>query len=1112
MKSLKCRTCGFENQEGMKFCGNCGKPLIDLEKHGERKIISILYVDIAGFTSISETMDAENVQEMLNTIFENISYSINKYGGTVHKYIGDEVMALFGAPITYENHAERAAQAALEINKSIKDVTAMINLSIKLHIALHSGEVVFGKVGSEEIHDYTVIGDTVNIASRLEKIAPVDAILVSQAFKDRTEHAFVYESFGEIAVKGKSLPITCYLLKSSRTTRKKIRGINEVETPLLGREQEMAFLADTLQEIREKKLLQLVVLKGQPGIGKSRLFREFAKVINKEANLLFETRSLPFGQEELHPFKQLVRNITSVTADMQEEDAKKNIEAFLTSYFGTADIGITDFLDIILDLTSVKELELKPKRKQQIMYYMLENLFKKLAEKKTLVIAFEDFHWAESSSLLLLRHLIDFLQDIPILFLLITRPLLKDNPINDFLTIYSDQIFSSVLDLKPLDKSSSFKLISNLLSIDRIPSDVKEKIVKRGEGNPLFIEELIKVLMEKKLIYKEGDNWKANKDIEVFDIPQTINEIVMGRVDLLETMEKQILQYASVIGRIFWDKPIREALNQTMVHELSSLSNKGFVQRKVESIFEDAKEYIFSHILIQESIYSSILKRVRKNTHAEFAQWLELNYPEMKNVISNLLAFHFEKGESWEKAGYYSIESGREASSNYNNKEALKQFNRALRILTEHKPHSKHFHRLYKSMGKLYSRIGSNEEAEKNLQRALELASSTADKFSIEQSLSNLYQKMSLYEKAREKLHLAKSYLTQKISKEAIDILFDEVWLHYLAGDIKQALKLLDDFEKIYKKLETQLSEKERENLLAQSYNKRAIILNYSGNLQDALKYYTKALDIYEKNNSRSGMAAVYNNCAGIYHSLGECSKAIDMYEKSQKLDEKTGNKLGTAIGYNNLAEMYIFLNDIEKAEDYLKRYYDLNMKIHNKLGFGYAYLNYGIISENKNNYRKALDYYKRALSTFEEIKSARLATDAHESLAWLFYHMHDFDASKTHIAKVSEYLMKAEIPDLKASLLRLQGKFCTEENNYQKAEELLNCSYSLYRDMANTAALVQLNTDFMDLYTKQGKHEKASQFKEKGKRLVEEILRGIEEMELQQCFTEKEDVQKLLN
>jgi predicted ATPase/class 3 adenylate cyclase len=1111
MAELKCQNCGFNNPKGMKFCGNCGKPLIEQEKKGERKIISILYVDIAGFTMISETMDPEKVQEMLNTIFENISYSITKFGGTVHKFIGDEVMALFGAPIAYENHAERAGWAALEILKSITDITEMINLSINLHIALHSGEVVLGKVGSEEVHDYTVIGDTVNVAARLEKIAPTNEILVSKEFFERTKHAFKFERFGDTDIKGKRKPITCYLLRDTRLSRDKIRGIRELETPLLGRDKEMSFLVDNVNEVNQNKSLKILIIKGQPGIGKTRLFQEFRDTLDREKYSLFETRSLPFGQEELHPFKQLIRNITEITTDMSVEESTESAIKSFKNLFGSRDIGVLDLMDIILDFTSIKEVNIEPKRKQQIMYYMIENLLKNLSERKPLIIGFEDFHWADSSSLLLLRHLIDFLRDQPILFILISRPLLRDDPVADFFSLYRNRDFSSLLELNPLSKETSLKLITTLLSIDKIPSEVKEQIVQRGEGNPLFIEEVLKVLMDQKVLYKEGDNWLAQEDIVVQNIPHSINEIVMGRVDLLEDIEKKVLQYASVIGRIFWDKPIREAFKQSTISELSSLSNKGFVQQRVESIFEDAKEYIFNHILIQESIYSSILKRVRKNIHGEFGLWLEENYANMIPIISNLLAFHFEKGEIWEKAGKYYLESGKESSKNYSNEEAISHLKKSLEIFEGHKSDTDYSFEIHKELGKVLSRIGKNEEAENHLTEALKGSSDNFEKFESEHLLANLYQKMSLYEKAMEKLESAKSHLGEKNSEELIDIIFDEAWLHYLKGNIKEGIALLDEFEKIFAKVKNRIPERKRDELYAESYNRRATFLDYSGDTRGGLDFYKKALNLYKKLNSRSGLSAVYNNLAGIYHTLGECSEAIEMYEKSKEIDEKIGNRLGLAICYNNLAEMYIFLNDFGKAEVFLHKYLDLNERIHNRLGCGFAYLNFGTIKMELKEFEEALDYFNRALSVFKEVKSERMVAATYEMLAWIHFNRKDFSSSKKYIDKINEYLKGTETLDLKASVKRIEGRISAEEGDYTKAETLLKEALSLFEEMSYVVEFIPLYSDFLTLYSLQGNIEGVTDFKEKGKRTIEKVLSGIKEKHLKESFLKSEEIKRFM-
>jgi len=1096
----------------MNFCGNCGKSLVEQEKNGERKIITILFADIAGFTTISETMDPEMVQDLLNTVFENISNSIRKYGGTVHKYIGDEVMALFGAPIAYENHAERAGRAAVEIEQSIEDITEKIHLSLNLHIALHSGEVVLGKVGSGDVQDYTVIGDTVNVASRLENIAPENNILVSREFYERTKHAFQFEPFGETKVKGKAKPITCYLLKTLRTQREKIRGIKELETPLLGRDREIDFLLNKLEETKNEKSMHLVILKGQPGIGKSRLFHEFEERVNQKETLFFETRSLPFGQEELHPFKQFVRNITSITTDMDEDEAKKSVENSFNSLLGTADLGVLDLIDIILDFTSVKEVNLEPKRKHQILYYMIENLLRKLSEQKTLAIGFEDFHWIDSSSLLLLRHLINFLQDTPILFILITRPLLQDDPVSDFLSIFHDKPFSSSLELKPLSKDVSLKLIATLLSIDKIPIQVKEKIVKKGEGNPLFIEELLKVLMEQKLITKKGVNWIANENIDVEDIPETINEIVMSRVDLLGNIEKNILQYASVIGRIFWDKPIQEIFKQTMIQELVSLSTKGFVQQRVESLFEDAKEYIFNHILIQESIYSSILKRVRKKLHRQFAIWLEESYPQMTTTIANLLAFHYEQGDEWDKAGYYYLLSGKESAKNYNNDEAIEHFKRAIGILATHKENSELFFNLYLSLGKVSTRIGKNEEARDNLQLAFKYASLEKEKFSALKSLASLYQNMSLYERAREKLSQAKNYIDEKHSKEMVSLIFEEIWIDYLTGNIREAFRLLDDFERIFAFIKDSLELEERENMQTGYYSKRALLLNYTGDLQGSLEYYSRVLDIETKNNSYGGLAAVYNNMAGIYQSQGKCSKAIKMFEKSQELDKKMGNRLGTAIGCNNLAEMYIFLNDLEKAEEYLNEYLSISKKIHNKLGFGFTYINFGIIYLKKGDNNKALNYYNDAVSIFQELKSTSMLMETYNQLSWFYLEMKNMEKAIEYTEKINEYLKHTENLELEASAKRLRGNIQIEQGDYENAEEMLMETFRIYEKMSNTEGLVYLYSDFITLFMKKGDESEISEYKKKGKQIVDRILEGIDSEEMKFTFLKKNEVMQILN
>jgi class 3 adenylate cyclase len=757
-----CHNCGSELRSGTKFCGECGVSLTGetkaelsgveiptLEKihsesknwipdalaqkylsaeqqitAGENRPITVLFADISGFTPLSATKSSETIFHLVQDCFKQLVNVVAKYEGSISGFRGDGLLALFGAPILHENDTERAILAAIEMREAMKDY------QLQVSIGINTAMMTVGEIQTQLHNEYTAYGTDINLAKRLQESAKPGQILVGVGSHRLTRRAFEFDTIPSLSLKGFSQPVTAYSVKQVKVHPEKIRGIEGLRARMIGREHEFTEVKETVDEWLNNQG-QMVSIIGEAGIGKSRLVSELKTYLSIKDDKRFqyiEGRCVSIGQPISYwPFLDILRTYFNLSeGDDTVTIASKIIDGTVQIFPNSAD----ETLPLLGQLLSVKygnELDdrLKFATPEQIKHQtlmQLRDLFRTLAEKQPLLLILEDLHWADDFSLNLISLLMDELSHTPLMLLCIYRPD-KEHQVSHL----SDQAQRKCLDryaelvLKKLSTVESRQLVEELLTIDNLPENVKNMILNKSEGNPFFIEEVIRSLIDRDLVYRSEDRWKAREAISNIDVPDTIQSVILARVDRLQIEAKYVLQCASVIGRLF-----KYSLLEHLSKQERNLNRYLIEFEEKDLVYPEHTipelEYAFKHALTQEATYQSILEKKQKEFHLQIARGIEQLYYERLDEYYEELAQHYSKTDNAEKAVEYLLKAGEKAKKNYANETAISYFLEVLNTMDEKGFVRDHWKlEAQKGLGELYILTGKSVEAEKVFHEAITL-------------------------------------------------------------------------------------------------------------------------------------------------------------------------------------------------------------------------------------------------------------------------------------------------------------------------------------------------------------------------------------------------------
>ena len=655
----------------------------------ERRIATVMFADISGFTAMSEKMDPEQVTCTMNDCFCMMGDCIETHGGTIDKFIGDCVMVLFGVPKALEDAPQKAVNAAIEIRNRLYKFNKDKKLSIPLniHIGINTGPVVSGMVGSETKQDFTVMGDTVNLASRLEDASQVGQILVGPATYKATKQGFTYKTLPPIALKGKAEPVPVYELLSVKETLYRVQpGADRmISSAMVGRDSELNKLEfQIMKAINGEGSIVNVI--GEAGIGKSRLIAELKNSTAIKKVTLLEGRAISMGVNlGYHLIIDLLKNWAQITEEDSEVAAFTKLESAIRNTYPEA---LGEILPFVATLMGIKLVGRYAERMKGIEGEALEKLILKNVrdlitrgtQRAPLVVILEDLHWSDTSSIELMESLFRLATKERIAFINVFRPGYAETGDRITKTIqenYPDKY--TEIALQPLDEKQTETLITNLLNIKGFPHKLKDQIIERAGGNPYFIEEVVRSFIDEGAVVMKEGGFEITDRLANMSIPRTINEVLMARIDRLDLKTRDLVKTASVIGRNFFYRILAEVA-RTIEDMDSRLDYLEEIQLIRERKRMEELEYLFKHALAQEVAYDSILIQRRKELHKNVADSIEKVFNERLHEFYGMLAYHYSQAEDLDKTEEYLIKAGEESLKSSASSEALHYYQQALEL------------------------------------------------------------------------------------------------------------------------------------------------------------------------------------------------------------------------------------------------------------------------------------------------------------------------------------------------------------------------------------------------------------------------------------------------
>ena len=881
------------------------------------KTATVLFMDVVGSTRLSERLDPEDVHAVMDTALERLTSIVSAHKGRVLQYAGDSLLAVFGGDQALEDDAGRAVRAGLaivaEASPLAADFSERYHLDgFALRVGIHTGPVLLGGGVNAE---GSIRGVTVNIAARMEQTAPAGALRISHETYRHVRGIFDVEAQAPIEVKGITVPVRSYLVTRAkpRTFRIANRGLEGIETQMVGRDADLALIAEAFRGACADKRLRHVTIVGEPGIGKSRLGLEFTHWLEllREPVRFFQGRPQPYGNNI--PYG-LLRDLLAWRFEILESDsqavAQGKLAAGLAPALGERAAEYTALIGELIgfeyhDDPHIAAIAGEAKQIRDRAFHALASYFRALQRDSgtPIVLLLDDLHWADEGTLDFVNHLVQSCGDLPLLILCLTRStLFERRPLwgsgrNEHLRI----------DLAPLSQRGTRELIEALLiRLETVPAALRDLLASSAEGNPYFVEELIGMLIDDGVIVTASEPWRVSAD-KLLDVrvPSTLAGVIQARIDGLPPAEKTALQQASVIGHVFWDEALQRIAPAATV-ALDGLTRRELVSRRVTSAFEGTREFVFKHHVLHQVVYQGVLKQSRKDQHRMAADWLVVRSGDRASEYFGLIADHYEKAGDKVNAIHYLHEAGKDAVRSYVNQAALDYLGRALALAPDDDAPMR-FELLRARYG-VYSRTGQRPEQQAEVAALAELAERLDDDLRRAQA-DNLRSAYALVTgdypgavvAAKRSVELA-----AKAGKPEAALWARINWARALQfqGDYSEALDRL-----VGEALALARASAER-RVETSSLTQLGILAFQRGQYGVARGHYEQALAVTRAVGDRSSESGLINNLGEIERLLGNYEAAFDLFQAGRRLCGEIGQRLADAYMLCNVAHVAFLRGD----------------------------------------------------------------------------------------------------------------------------------------------------------------------------------------------------------
>ncbi len=1102
MQNLQCKKCSFHNPPGMRFCGNCGTPLTPfdepatrkvkkvgqiqtmmgtgllerfreagLEASGQRRNVTVLFVDLTGYTPLSESLDPEVLYEIVQKYIRTLADSVHNFDGMVDKLTGDGLMALFGAPLAYENNAERAIRAALEMEEAVSHLNLEFRDQLQghqlaVHMGINNGTVVVGGVGNERIMNYTAIGDTVNIAARLEEISQAGEILVSENIFRRTQPLFEFREPKLTELKGIKDPIYIYQVSGFKANPGSTRGLQELGGTYVGHKSEIHQIQKMISQLVNDKVGSLLLVTGEAGIGKSRMMREIqSRLLDEQVNVMIGhtltyRKSIPYWI-----FQDVFRNLWQLKqfgGEIRHEVMISVIEELM----GEEADQVLPYLEYLMgmhisDEHIAKGIEhLDGEQLRLRIFLTVRRVLVKIARRKPVVLVLDDLHWADEGSLDLINFLIDAVEEEPIMIYGISRP--YEGGAVERIRSHAEKALSSqrslFIELKALAIAETHELFEIMIQMEDFPAEFREYIIRRSAGLPLYMEEILRMLIEDNVIYFQDDTWRMNPSakLEEVGVPETLQGLILARFDRLNLTQRHVIQSAAVIGNPFsvnvLDKMLDKYSRKEILDTLNYLAQHDFIEPQSYGL---SRGYRFRHGLVSDAIYSTLLARERKNLHQQVAEAIEsVNKGHLEEQVE-ILAHHYSRSYQLDRALSYLVMAGKKAMRDFANEQARQHFVTALGLLSKIGYTTELAYDIQTGLGDILVVNGEYPAARSHYSTALEIILEDGTPFwlqhqsTLHRKIATTFERQGDYEKALARLQAAEMVLTESDESDQIELasIYNDIgWTHFRRGNVDVAeTHLMNALEIVMDTDEYQV--------IASIYNRLGGIYFTKGDMDKADFYTRQSLDLREKMGELALAARSYNNLGLIAWKRGRLTDAMSYFERSFETQKELGD-IEVLIELNtNLGFLQMEYGRPELAERYILEAIEMARKVGHSHHLSTCYVHLTELYLQMSAYDKALEYREKAAQEIERIggNEFKVTLQVHAGLANLGFGNKEEAraASKEALRLLKVYEKSTQVGlDDQAGIFQLLGRIAQEEGQlararyyYQRAIELLQQS-----------------------------------------------------------------------
>jgi len=892
--TVACPSCGASNTPGLKFCGECGGSLVPeasapppAAPHAERRLVSVLFADLVGFTPLAEAQDAEEVRDVLSRYFETAGTVIGRYGGTVEKFIGDAVMAVWGAPVAREDDAERAVRTALDLVSDVAALGAEIGIpELRLRAGVATGEAAV-TVGAE--NQGIVAGDLVNTASRIQSTAPPGSVFVDESTRRAVQAAVVCEDAGTHELKGKAEPVGLWRAVRVIAARRGGGRFVGLEPPFVGREAELRLIKDLFHATENDGRARLLSVVGVAGIGKSRLAWEFEKYLDGLIDEVWwhRGRCLAYGEGVAYwALAEMVRMRAAITEDEEASSALAKLEAMLAEH--VPDAGEREWIEPRLQHLLGLADRMAPDREDLFSAWRL--FFERLAEQGPAVLLFEDLHWADAGLLDFVEYLLDWSRAFPIYVVALTRPELLERRPNWGAGARS---FHSII-LEPLPEPARDELLDGL--VPGLPADVRAQIRDRAEGIPLYAVETVRMLIDRGLLTPENGGYRLTGPVEALEVPETLHALIAARLDGLPTAERGVLEDASVLGRTFTKRAIAavSGLDEGELEPLlSSLVAKEILVVEVDPRSPERGQHGFLHALFQKVAYETLSRKERRERHLRVAAQLESGMGPDEEEIAEVIAAHYleayratpdaeDAGELRVKAGERLRAAAERAASLAANDEARRYFDQAAELADAPPVKAE----LLERAGSVAFVDGLAAEAESRFDEAIALFEAEGDTHAAARVSARHAE--AIWERGRLTEAIARMEQSfQVLSGEDPDadlaaLAAQLARLHFFSGETARAAELLELTLETAEALELP-------ELVSQALNTKAMLLARRPHESQAL--IREALEVALEHDLPAAALRAYFNLSFLAVARGSFADSLDPLERGLALARRRGDR-----------------------------------------------------------------------------------------------------------------------------------------------------------------------------------------------------------------------------